>query len=175
MANSKTQTKPQAIDHPNESQEAKLTPKDVDINQYITVKSGFQGKLVYKSPRTGEKFVWENLGAEQELELKELRSAKASSDGKKFFVNNWFMFDDEWVLDFLGVRQYYKNAIRLEDFDDFLLQPAATLKKSIQNLSPGQRKSIAYRAMQMITDGEIDSRKTISVLEEALGIELVEK
>lgn len=42
-------------------------------------------------------------------------------------------------------------------------------------MSAGQKKSIAYRAIEMIADGEIDSRKTIAALEEALGIELIEK
>jgi len=45
----------------------------------------------------------------------------------------------------------------------------------IAGLSDGQRKSVSYRARQKVNDGEIDSRKTIAALEEALGIELEEK
>ena len=47
--------------------EKKMTPKKVDLNQFITVKNGFQGRLVYVSTRTGERFVWDGFGAEQEI------------------------------------------------------------------------------------------------------------
>ena len=42
-------------------------------------------------------------------------------------------------------------------------------------MNAGQKKSVAYRAIEMIASGEIDSLKTIAALEEALGIELTEK
>lgn len=93
------------------TQEKKIVPKKVDINQFITVRNGFQGRLVYISTRTGERYVWDSFGAEQELELRELRNAKNSN--KKFFVNNWFIFEEEWVIDYLGVGQFYKNSLKL--------------------------------------------------------------
>lgn len=154
-------------------QQQTLSPKDVDVSQYVTVRNGFQGRLIYKSSRTGERFIWDRFGSEQEMELRELRNARNSS--KKFFINNWFMFDDDWVVDYLGVKQYYKNAVSIEDFDNIFSKPAGELKKIIQGMSAGQKRSAAYRARQLIADGEIDSNKSIAVLEEALGIELVER
>ena len=155
----------------NESKPIK--PKKVDLNEYITVRNGFQGKLVYKSNRTNEKFGWTAFGDEQQMELRELVNAKNSAKG--FFSNNWFMFDEDWVIDYLGVRKYYKNAVKIEDFDGIFQKPAAELKEIIANMSEGQRKSAAYRARELINDGVIDSRKAIAVLEEAFGIELIEK
>ena len=80
-----------------------IIPKDIDASQFVTVRNGFQGKLVYVSKRTGETFIWEEFGSEQEMELRELRNAKNSY--KTFFVNNWFMFDEDWIVDYLGVRK----------------------------------------------------------------------
>ena len=57
----------------------------LDPDTLVTVRNGFQGILVYKSKKTGEKFVWETFGAEQEIELKELKNAKNSS--KTFFIH----------------------------------------------------------------------------------------
>lgn len=153
-----------------------IVPKDIDPNQYITVRNGFQGKLIYVSKKTGETFEWGGFGEEQEMELRELRAAK-NSYNKAFYANNWFMFnpEDDWVIDYLGVRQYYKNAIGIDDFDDIFELPAAELKKKINSLSDGQKKSVEYRAKTLISEQKIDSLKVISVLEEALGIELVEK
>lgn len=42
-------------------------------------------------------------------------------------------------------------------------------------LSNGQKKSVAYRAKQLIADGVIDSNRKISALEKSLGVELIER
>lgn len=153
----------------------KIIPKDVDINEFIMVKNGFQGKLVYISKRTNEEYVWDNFGDMQEIEIRELRNAKSSA--KAFFVNNWFMFDEEdmWVVDFLGVSQYYENAVPIEEFDDIFEMPVDEAKDTIEKMSNGQRNSLGYRARQKVVSGDIDSRKMILMLEDMLGIELIEK
>lgn len=157
-----------------EEPKAPIVPKDIDTSMLITVRNGFQGKLVYKSKRTHEKYIWDEFGGEQEIELRELRNAKSSS--KAFFINNWFMFDkeDAWVIDYLGLGQYYQNAIGIDDFDDIFESTPQKAEKIIANMSKGQKRSLAYRARQLVIDGKIDSRKMISTLEEALGTELID-
>ncbi len=147
--------------------------KDIDPNQIVTVLNGHQGRLVYKSKRTGEKFVWDEFGAEQDMELSELKNAKSAS--KKYFANNWFMFDEPWIIDYLGMGQFYKNAIPIDKFDEFFTKPHAELEDAIAKLSVGQKKSLAYRAKQLIATGDIDSNKTISILEKCLETELIER
>lgn len=167
-------TAPEAVPETTVEEVARpVVPKEIDPNQFITVRNGFHGQLIYKSARTGELFVWNEYGAIQEMELRELRNAKSAH--KKMFENNWFMFDEDWVIDYLGVRQYYKNAIPIEGFDSIFTKSPTELEKLIGAMSDGQKKSVAYRARQLILDGEIDSRKTIAALEETLGIELVEQ
>lgn len=178
MANTNTRAKSKSdeketADVAAATEKKPLVAKDIDPEQYVIVRNGFHGKLIYKSSRTGEKFVWESFGDEQEMQLRELRNAKNTS--KKFFINNWFMFDEDWIIDYLGVGQFYKNAISIEHFDDVFKKSNTELKKFIGGMSAGQKKSLTYRATEMIASGELDSRKTISVLEEALGIELIEK
>jgi len=151
-----------------------IVAKDIDIYQYITVYNGSHGRLVYRSIRTGEIFEWPEFGDEQQIELRELTAAKNNS--RKFFSNNYFMFDEEdaWVLDYLGVSQYYKTALPIEDFDDIFNQTAANFKKQFEALSPGQKRSVGYRASQLVAEGTLDSLSIISAIEEALGIELIE-
>lgn len=150
-----------------------IVPKDIDTEQYVTVRNGFQGRLVYVSKHTGERFVWDQFGAEQEMELRELKNAKNSY--KKFFENNWFMFDEDWIVDYLGVQRFYRNAVRIEDFDEIFQKDAKTISEIISDMSDGQKKSVAYRARVLIADGAIDSNKAITALEESLGVELVER
>ena len=153
----------------------KIVPKDVDPNELITVYNGFQGKLVYISPRTKETFRWDSFGDTQEIEIKELRNAKSSA--KKFFINNWFMFaeEDAWVTEYLGVGQYYRFALTLDGFDELFTKSPTEIEKTINKLSSGQKKSLAYRARRLIAEGEIDSNKAIAALEKSLGVELDER
>lgn len=152
-----------------------MVPKDIDPNQIIIVLNGFQGKLVYESPRTHEVYRWDSFGDEQEIELRELRNAKSAA--KKFFINNWFMFRDEdaWVIDYLGLNQYYKNAIKLDEFDELFTKSVSEIEKVISKLSDGQKKSVAYRARQLVLEKEIDSNKVVAALEKSLGIQLIER
>ena len=163
----------QAVQEASVKPEKPLVPKEIDPNQIVTVRNGFQGRLVYKSKRTGERWAWDSFGAEQDMELSELKNARNSN--KKYFINNWFMFDEEWIVDYLGMKQYYKNSLPIQDFDKLFEKPSAEIEKIISKLSDGQKKSVAYRAKQLIADGGIDSNKVISTLEKCLGTELVER
>lgn len=160
-ANSKRATKKPAI------------AKKINPDQIVTVKNGFQGKLIYKSSKTRERFVWDSFGDEQDMELGELKNARNSS--KKYFINNWFMFDEPWIIDYLGMRQYYKYAISIEGFDEIFEKPADEVEDIIGKLSEGQKKSVSYRAKQLISEGKIDSNKLISTLEKCLNTELIER
>lgn len=157
----------------SETTKKPVVPKEIDPYQIITVRNGFQGRLVYKSNRTGERWSWESFGAEQDMELSELKNARNSN--KKYFINNWFMFDEDWVIDYLGMRQYYKNSLNIQDFDQLFKKPVGEIEDIISKLSEGQRKSVAYRAKQLIAEEEIDSNRVINTLEKCLGVELVER
>lgn len=170
--NTKKKTVPVEVESELEQTSA-IIPRSVDMPQYVTVKNGFYGMLVYVSPRTGETIIWNKFGDEQEMELRELRNAKSSS--RAFFENNWFMFDDPWVIDYLGVGRYYKGAIKTDNFDSIFEKSPAELKKFVSALPSGQKSAVLYRASELIASGEIDSRKKIAALEEGLGVELIEK
>lgn len=145
--------------------------KNLDPNMVVTIKNGFQGRLVYQSKKTGETFIWEEFGDEQDMELSEVKAARNSS--KKFFINNWFLIDDPEVIEYLGVEQYYKHALNSENFDEIFNKTAKEIKEIISQLSTGQKRSLAYRAKQLIEDGTVDSIKVIKALEDGLGVELI--
>lgn len=147
--------------------------KNLDPNMIVTVKNGFQGLLVYKSRRTNERFVWETFGDEQDMDLQELKNARNSS--KTFFENNWFLIDDPEVLEYLGVSQYYKYALNFDSFDGLFNKTPDEISDTISRLSTGQKKSVAYRAKELIANGSIDSIKVINALEESLSIELIDR
>lgn len=147
--------------------------KNLDPNMIITVRNGFQGHLIYKSRRTQERFEWTKFGDEQDMDLQELKNARNSS--KAFFENNWFLIDDPEILEYLGVAQYYKYALNFDSFDDLFTKEPEEIRRTISKLSVGQKKSVAYRAKQLISEGVIDSIKVITALEDSLSIELIDR
>lgn len=147
--------------------------KSLDPNMYVTVRNGFQGLLIYKSPRTHESYRWDEFGAEQDISLQELKNAKSSS--KNFFVNNWFLIDDPEIIEYLGVTKYYENALKYDSFDELFSKEPDEIKEVVSKLSKGQKKSVAYRSKQLIANKAIDSIRVIDALEESLSIDLIER
>lgn len=139
----------------------------------VTVKNGYQGSLVYISNRTKERFTWAEFGDEQDMELQELKNARNSSKG--FFERNWFLIDDPEVIEYIGVQQYYKNALTYDGLSELFELSPAEIKEKVSKLSDGQKKTVAYRAKQLIADGAIDSMKVISALEDSLSVELIDR
>jgi hypothetical protein len=152
----------------------KKVKKNLPLNMLVEVKNGYNGRLIFVSPRTmGLQVVWENFGDVDYVELQELVAARNSSKG--FFENNWFLIDDQEVLEFLRVEQYYKNVINHEDFDLIFKKSENEIAETVKNMTTGQKNTLTYRARQLIETGEIDSRKTIDALEKALAVELIER
>lgn len=163
------------VENKNETVEENeiIKVKELDPSMYVTVRNGYNGSLVYKSKKSGERFVWDSFGDSQDMQLAELKYAKGSS--KTFFINNWFLFDDPEIISWLGMEQYYKLAMTFDEFDDLFSKDADEISETVKNLQPGQKKTVAYRAKQLIADGTIDSMKMITALEKSLGADLVER
>lgn len=150
-------------------------PDDVSPNDIVMVRNGFNGRLVYVSSKTGEKYSWDEYGDEVEMEIKELRTAKGSQKG--FFEKNWFMFDEEysWVIPYLGLSKYYEHTIPIEKLEGIVDRTPAEIKRICAHMTSGQKDSFTYMVRRKMADGEIDSTKTIKALEEGLGVSLSER
>lgn len=147
--------------------------RELKPTDYVTVRNGFNGKLVYKSRGTGEVYAWDRFGAEQEMELRELKNARNSS--RSFYENNWFMFNDPEVPKWLGVSMYYKNSLDLDEIDDLFKDTPNEIEKALKNLPAGQKDTIAQRARELVKNDGIDSVSVIHVLERCLGITLLQR
>lgn len=73
------------------------------------------------------------------------------------------------------MERYYKHALNANSFDELFTKDSEEIKKTISELSTGQKRSVVFRAKQLIDEGAIDSIKTINTLESCLGVELIER
>ena len=135
--------------------------------------NGTYGKLIYVSSRTGETHEWDEYGDTEYLELSELVTMRNSQ--KRFFTENWIMIDDMDVLQFLGVEKYYEKALNSEEMESLFEADPNELSEKIHGMTDGMKNTVAFYASEKIKDGSLDSRKMISVLENALGVELIEE
>ena len=147
--------------------------KAIDPNLYVSVKNGFHGSLFYKDTTTGEEHRWSEFGDEIEMTFGSLQRARSAQ--RKFFTENWWLIDDQEVLEALNATQYYKNALTYEDFEDLFSLKANKVKDKVSGLSRGQKRGVVYVAKQKIEDGELADLNVIRALEEALGTELIYK
>lgn len=162
----KTEREPDvAIVEKDESKARTFRPDDL-----VTVKNGFAGRLVYKSRRNGERFIWEETGDEQDMEFQTLKDARNSS--KEFFINNWFIIEDQDVINALNLKKYYEGSIRMDDLYQLIEKKPEVIMKTVAEMPNGQKETLKLRVRQMIADEEIDSIKVISAFEKSLGVKL---
>lgn len=148
--------------------------RNLPLNTMVEVKNGYHGILVYKSPKTiGLTIRFEKFGDTEYFELGELVSAKNTY--RKYFEYNWFLIDDQEIIEFLGVQKYYENAFNTENFDKIFDSTPDEISGIVNRMSKGQRNTLIYRAKEFIDNGTIDSRKTIEALEKSLNVELIER
>ena len=152
---------------------AEETKEPLSLKSLVKVVNGHNGTLVYKSKKNvGFKIVFENFGDFDEIEMGELLSAKNTQP--EFFSNNWFLIEDQDVIEYLRVGKFYKNALKIEDFDEIFKRSDKDLLEAIESLSSGQKSTLSVTARKKVDSGEIDSIKKIETLEKALGCSLRE-
>jgi len=162
-------------------EKAKINIKNIPLNTTVLVKSNCYGQLVYKSKKTGFQIEWDNVSSQQYLTLDELLTMRNTY--RKFFEKNWVVIegftDDEYsdisteeILDFLQVKQYYKNLLCPENIDELFKMSSEEIEKRLSNTATGSKDFIIIRANELIESGELDSLRVINVLEKSLNCEL---
>lgn len=149
----------------------KSTPKKLPLDMMVACTNMTSGSLIYISSRQmGYKIEWEREGDVEYIELAELVTMRNSQ--RAFFEKGWISIDDPKVIQFLRVDNYYKGMPSIEDYEDLFTKSDDEIKAVIESVAPGFREIIANKAYQMINDGVIDSRKTIAMLKEELGLDI---
>lgn len=144
-----------------------LKPITYNKTDDICVKSGYPGKLIFRSDKTGLTYIWEDMSAENYISVDELLDARGKHP--KFFSKNYFLFEDMAIVEYLKMSKYYVNALTSEEFATIFSLPDAQMVERIAQLSAGQRRTLSYLATAQVDSKDIDSRKKIEALEQALG------
>ena len=151
---------------------------NIGDNVLVLVQSGFYGKLVYMSRKSGDMVIWENPGDVQIMSMRDLREMKAEQVG--FFKNQWVIIlsvadgekckaTSEDIYRSLIVSQYYENFINPSDFEEVCGWDDATLRQRVPLMSQGAKDNLAVALNGFINDGKLDSIKKIKLFAEVLN------
>ena len=146
-------------------------------NDYVVqVASAFHGKLIFKSPNTGFKMIWNEYGERNSFTVRDLFDMRNGNRG--FFTHNWVTIEDpraDEVYKLLGVDKFYGQIRSVEDVDKIILDvEAEELADVISSLSANNKEVIAKRAYELKKDNILDSAKRIDAIEESTHIKLEE-
>lgn len=153
----------------------RLTMHDIDVNELVEVQSCCYGELIYISRKTGYRVQWPEFGTIQPLTVDELITMRNSQPA--FFRNGWVRFVGDNAKDiahYLQVDRYFAQDLPYEQFDDVYELSPEQILTVVGGLSNAMKESIARRAIDLINDGTIDSRKKIEAIETATGFILSE-
>lgn len=144
----------------------------LDLNDDILIKNGFAGTLVVKLPKSNYDIIFNSFGDEDYVPLGELKALRNRYPA--MFEKNWIVIDDADVIEFLNVGKYYKGYLGVEEIDELFEMATDKMLAKIKTLNENVKQTVARRAISLIEDGVIDSRKTIEALEQELNYQLTE-
>lgn len=143
-----------------------------ELTDSVLVRNGYHGPLIIALPKSGYTLKLASFGDEDYIEIGDLRTLRNSHP--KFFKKNWLLFDDPDVIEYLHVEEFYKNALSIDGIDELFNMDIDDAVAKIAILSDGQKKTVAYTAMEKIDLKEMDSIAQIKAFEKALGCALME-
>lgn len=146
----------------------------IDDNYIVSVKSNFDGTLIFNKGGYNEK--WYSIGDAAEMPWEELKDIRKFN--RNFFENNWIMVesDDEYkasqFYETLGVSQYYPNADQFKDVDSVLSMKPKEMTTYLKDKSQEYRDTLYTYAKRLIEekDARMDSNAKRDTLEKVLGV-----
>ena len=136
----------------------------------IPVRSFINGRVIYKSKKTGVTYKWLEKGSYEILTIEELLNMESQS--QKFLHSPWLMVDDEEVIEAFNLQELYELVTKVEDIDSFINMSLGE-QKAIYNKLPKTLQNQVYNHIyNKVESGEIDSKSKIRELEELVQMEL---
>ena len=141
-----------------------------DRNRQVIVRSCVDGRVIYKSKRSG--MTWKGLekGAYEVLTVEELLNMESQSH--KFLHSPWLMVDDEDIIEAFNLAELYDLVAKVEDIDSFINMSLDEQKQIYNKLPKASQNQVYNHICFKVDSGEIDSRAKIRELEDLVGREL---
>ena len=141
-----------------------------DRTREIPVRSCINGRVIYKSKKTGVTYKWLEKGTYEILTIDELLNMESQS--QKFLHSSWLMVDDEEVIEAFNLQELYDLVAKVEDIDSFITISLGEQKQIYNKLPKTLQNQVYNHIYNKVETGEIDSKSKIRELEELVQMEL---
>ena len=147
-----------------------MRKKQIDLDMLVPCRNVTDGRLVYKSRKTGLQTIWMSHGDIEYIDVGELLTMKASQP--KFLNEPWLVIENDDVVEYLGLKHLYQRLVGTEDLDLFFNKTHTEMAEILDRIPNGTKDAIATRARKLVEEGTLYDNRKIRALEEKLKIDL---
>lgn len=145
--------------------------KNGDQIQCISVTAG---KLVMVGQRTGAPYRWLDAGDEIGVDYADL-IAEIRARSNYVFKPRFIINDDDFVDQYADIKSLYEKLYSKDDLKQIFRLPADKMRNVINQLPDSVKETVKSLAATYIDNGELDSMRSIKVLDEIFGTQLLLK
>lgn len=149
-------------------------PRKFAQNDMILCRSVTPGGLIING-RSGQKYVFSNVGDENEIEFQDLNSLKNSHSN--FLYRPRIIIEDEELLEhprWKDLAQFYEEEVYgMEDVDEILGMSLPQFKSALEKLPKGLLRQLQLVVSQRMEEGTFDSLTKLKAMDEYCGTDFM--
>lgn len=148
-----------------------MTDKILNDDTKIQVQS-LVPVVCYSCPVTFETFSWMEVGDTQEMTFKQLRIMSVKHP--HYFSERWLKPLNDEVLEKLKLKRFFESNLSRGDLKLLCGNDAGAVEELLTNLNPDAKQKLAKKAIKAAKDGKINNVKIIRLIEQYLGVEIMD-
>lgn len=149
----------------------KAEKKKFENDEEIMCQSITEGELIMIGEKTKRVYKWANRGDSQPVEYQDLIYAIRINSGF-VYKPRFIVLNDDVTRQHPDILDVYNKMYSVNDLKQILKLPAQQLKEIILEMPIGAQESLKNLASTMIANGQLDSVKSIKVLDDIFSTEL---
>ena len=138
-------------------------------DEYVNVRSVYDGGVVFVSPKTKLEYYWAETGDVEILSIEEILTM--SSTSPRCLKEPWLIVEDERVIEGLGLGKVMDLVNKIEDIDTLVTMDLDDLEKLINGLTKDQRDNLRDEINKKIENNEIRDYVTVVTLKKILNLD----
>ena len=164
-AQKKVEVKAQSVESETWNKAKLYTIRD----EYVNVRSVYDGGVVFVSPKTKLEYYWAEKGDVEILSIEEILTM--SSTSPRCLKEPWLIVEDERVIEGLGLGKVMDLVNKIEDIDTLVTMDLDDLEKLINGLTKDQRDNLRDEINKKIENNEIRDYVTVVTLKKILNLD----
>lgn len=160
--------------------EVQATPTKVEVefknSDAIETKSVFAGSVTLVGRRTGNVYVWENLGDYQEVEYQDLLAEIRNRYSKYIYEPLILIENEDVIAKFPKIDELYSEMMDTDELTDAIInEDVDVLQDILLSLPTGLKESVKNIASTLIQEGELYDVRKIRLVDDLFGTALLEQ